>query len=152
MRAVVGGDGRAGELRGCGGRCARVFLVGMQLGDYLPILVQAVVAVGLAVGIIVASHLFGQRSRRNATKDSAYECGMRPDGKPSAPFSVKFYVVAMLFILFDIEVIFLLPWAVIYRDFLAAGVPVLAPMLFFLGVLVLGLVYEYRKKALDWER
>jgi NADH-quinone oxidoreductase subunit A len=65
---------------------------------------------------------------------------------------VKFYVTAMLFILFDIEVIFLIPWAFVYRDFLAAEIPILTPMLFFIGVLVLGLFYEMKKGALEWER
>jgi NADH-quinone oxidoreductase subunit A len=67
-------------------------------------------------------------------------------------FSVKFYVTAMLFILFDIEVIFLIPWTFVYREFLANHIPILLPLLFFLGLLVLGLVYEVRKGALDWER
>jgi NADH-quinone oxidoreductase subunit A len=106
----------------------------------------------MGCGIIAASHLFGQRSRGSAIKDSAYECGMLSEGKSSTRFSVKFYVTAMLFILFDIEVIFLVPWTFVYREFLQAGIPILAPALFFIGVLVLGLVYEYKKKALEWER
>ena len=124
----------------------------MELGNYLPLLIQLAIATALGTGIVVASHLFGQRSRGGTIKDSAYECGMLSEGKPSTRFSVKFYITAMLFILFDIEVIFLLPWAFIYREFLQAGIPILAPALFFIGVLVLGLVYEYRKKALEWER
>ena len=64
---------------------------------------------------------------------------------------MKFYVTAMLFILFDIEVVFLIPWVFVYRDFLAAGIPILAPMLFFIGVLVLGLIFEMKKGALEWE-
>lgn len=124
----------------------------MDVSNFAPVLIQLLIAVALGCGILGASHLFGQRSRGGRVKDSAYECGMLSDGKPSTRFSVKFYVTAMLFILFDIEVIFLLPWAFIYREFLAAGIPILTPALFFIGVLVLGLVYEYRRKALDWER
>lgn len=124
----------------------------VDLVNYAPLLVQFVIAAVMGCVIIAASQFFGQKSRGSAIKDSAYECGMRSEGKPSTRFSVKFYVTAMLFILFDIEVIFLLPWAFVYREFLQAGIPILAPALFFIGVLVLGLVYEYRKKALEWER
>lgn len=120
--------------------------------NYLPVLIQLSLAVSIAVGIIVASHIFGQRAVTNRTKDSAYECGLIMQGKPHPRFSVKFYVTAMLFILFDVEVVFLIPWVLIYRDFLAAGIPILLPILFFMFVLVLGLVYEIRKGALKWER
>ena len=74
------------------------------------------------------------------------------EGKTSTRFSVKFYVTAMLFILFDIEVLFLIPWALIYRDFLAEGLPILGPIMFFLAVLVIGLVYEIKKGGLEWEK
>lgn len=124
----------------------------MSVTDYLPVLIQVILAVTLAVVIIAASHLFGQRSAKNRIKDSAYECGIPSSGTSRTRFSVKFYVTAMLFILFDIEVIFLIPWAFVYREFLAAGIPILLPVLFFLGVLVLGLFYEVKKGALDWEK
>lgn len=124
----------------------------MSLAEFLPVLVQAVLAASLAVVILVVSHLFGQRSARNKIKDSAYECGIPSEGLTHTRFSVKFYVTAMLFILFDIEVVFLIPWVFVYRDFLAAGIPILAPVLFFIGVLVLGLIYEMKKGALEWER
>ena len=122
------------------------------LPDYLPVLVQIGLAAAMGVGIIVASHIFGQRGRHNAIKDSAYECGVPFSGKVHPRFSVKFFVTALLFILFDIEVVFLLPWTFIYREFLAWGVPVLLPALCFIGLLVLGLLYEVKKGALDWER
>ena len=122
------------------------------MAEFLPVLVQAVLAASLAVVILVVSHLFGQRSARNKIKDSAYECGIPSEGLTHTRFSVKFYVTAMLFILFDIEVVFLIPWVFVYRDFLAAGIPILAPVLFFIGVLVLGLIYEMKKGALEWER
>jgi NADH-quinone oxidoreductase subunit A len=124
----------------------------MSLAEFLPVLVQAVLAASLAVVILVVSHLFGQRSARNKIKDSAYECGIPSEGLTHTRFSVKFYVTAMLFILFDIEVVFLIPWVFVYRDFLAAGIPILTPVLFFIGVLVLGLFYEMKKGALEWER
>lgn len=124
----------------------------MSLADFLPVLVQGVLAVGLAAVIIAASHVFGQRGSRSPIKNSAYECGIPAEGQAHTRFSVKFYVTAMLFILFDIEVVFLIPWVFVYRDFLAVGIPILMPVLFFIGVLVLGLVYEMKKGALEWER
>ena len=124
----------------------------MEVSDFAPILVQITFAAVLAGVIIVASHFLGQRSRKSSIKDSAYECGIKSEGKTSTRFSVKFYVTAMLFILFDIEVLFLIPWALIYRDFLAEGLPILGPILFFLAVLVIGLVYEIRKGGLEWEK
>jgi NADH-quinone oxidoreductase subunit A len=124
----------------------------MTLVDYLPVLVQLILAIVMAVGILGASHLFGQRARKNKIKDSAYECGLIAEGKPHTRFSVKFYVTAMLFIIFDVEIVFLIPWAIVYREFLAAGIPILTPVLFFLSVLVIGLIYEIRKGALQWER
>lgn len=124
----------------------------MTLADYLPVLIQVVLAVGLASAILFASHLFGQRGLTNPFKDSAYECGIPAEGKSRGRFSVKFYVTAMLFIIFDIEVVFLIPWVLVYRDFLANELPILMPVLFFIGVLVVGLVYELKKGALDWEK
>jgi len=122
------------------------------LADYLPVLIQILLAVGIAAAILIASHIFGQRAGGNYVKDAAYECGLIAEGKPHPKFSVKFYVVAMLFILFDIEVVFLIPWVLVYREFLAVGIPILAPVLFFLGILTLGMVYEMRKKGLEWEK
>jgi NADH-quinone oxidoreductase subunit A len=121
--------------------------------DYLPILIQAILAAGLAVGIVGISHLLGQRVRkRTVITDTAYECGVKAKGIVHTRFSVKFYVTVMLFILFDIEVVFLIPWSFIYRDFLANNLSILCPILFFLGVLVLGLFYEVKKGALEWEK
>ena len=124
----------------------------MEVSDFAPILVQIIFAAVLAGVIIVASHFLGQRSRKSSIKDSAYECGIKSEGKTSTRFSVEFYVTAMLFILFDIEVLFLIPWALIYRDFLAEGLPILGPIMFFLAVLVIGLVYEIKKGGLEWEK
>lgn len=122
-----------------------------QLSQYLPVLMLAIVAVGATAGMLIASVLVGAKSRRNAVKDSAYECGMRPTGEGSTRFSVKFYLVAMLFILFDIEVVFLYPWAVVYRSMLAenAGL-ILGSMVSFIGILFVGYLYALKKKAFDW--
>ena len=122
------------------------------LPAYLPVLLQIVLAAALGVVILVASHVFGHRMRRNPIKDSAYECGVPATGKAHPRFSVKFFLTALLFILFDIEVVFLLPWTFIYREFLSFGLPVLLPAGFFIGLLAFGFLYEWRKGALDWER
>jgi len=120
--------------------------------DYLPFPIQAALAALITGGVIGASHFFGQRTAKNRIKDTAYECGIANDGLARTRFSVKFYVTAMLFILFDIEVVFLIPWAFIYREFLANHISILGPVMFFIGLLVLGLVYEVRKGALEWEK
>jgi len=120
---------------------------------YLPLLIQLILAAGLAIVIVGTSHLLGERSKkRTAITDTDYECGVKVEPLAHTRFSVKFYVTAMLFILFDIEVVFLIPWAFIYRDFLANNIPILGPIMFFFGVLVLGLFYEVKKGALDWEK
>ena len=102
----------------------------MSLSDYLPVLLQILLALGMGVGILVASHLFGQKARRSKIKDSPYECGLAAEVGGETRYSVKFYITAMLFILFDIDVVFLIPWVLTHRDLIAAGVPVLGPMMF----------------------
>lgn len=124
----------------------------MELVDYVPVLIQVLFAVFLAAAILIASQVFGQRAKGNYIKDKAYECGIPMEGNPHPRFGVKFYVVAMLFILFDIEAVFLIPWVLVYREFLAVGIPILMPVMFFIAVLVLGLAYEMKKKGLEWER
>lgn len=120
---------------------------------YLPILIQIILAASLAGFIVGFSHLMGERTkRRTAITDTPYECGVKGEGVVHTRFSVKFYVTVMLFILFDIEVVFLIPWSFIYRDFLANHITILSPIMFFFGVLVLGLFYEVKKGALDWEK
>jgi NADH-quinone oxidoreductase subunit A len=123
-----------------------------SLSTYLPVVIQAALGLALPVGILAASHLFGQRAKGNYIKDKAYECGLPMEGKPHPRFAVKFYVTAMLFILFDIEVVFLVPWALVYREFLAAGIAVTAATAVFLGTLVLGLLYEVKRGALEWDK
>ncbi|MBX3747241.1 MAG: NADH-quinone oxidoreductase subunit A [Verrucomicrobiae bacterium] len=123
-----------------------------QLAEYVPVLLLGLVAVGFAAGMLGLSVLLGARSRRTAVKDTPYECGMEPQGEGSARFSVKFYLVAMLFILFDIEVVFLYPWAVVYRELLpeSAGM-IFGAMASFLGILFVGYIYALKRKAFDWK-
>ncbi len=123
-----------------------------SLATYLPVLVQIVLGLSVPIVVLVASHIFGQRAKGNYIKDKAYECGLPSEGKVHPRFAVKFYVTAMLFILFDIEVVFLVPWALVYREFLAAGIAITAATAVFLGVLVLGLFYEVRRGALEWDK
>ena len=125
----------------------------MSLESFFPIFVQVVLALTIAVGVIAASHLLGQRIRKySPLKGTPYECGVPTEPVSHTRFSVKFYVAAMLFILFDIEIVFLIPWAVVYRDFLSKNIPILLPILFFLAVLIVGLFYEMKKGALEWEK
>ena len=124
----------------------------MTSAAYLPFLIQAVLAAGITAAIIIASHLLGQRSKHTAIKDSAYECGVPAEGLVHTRFSVKFFLTALLFMLFDLEIVILVPWTFIYREFLAYDISILGPIMFFIGVLVLGLVYEIKKGALEWEK
>jgi NADH-quinone oxidoreductase subunit A len=116
------------------------------LEGYAPILLHLLVAAGLAAALIAVSWLLGER-KPNLTKLSPYECGILPVGDAREPFAVKFYLVAMLFILFDVEVMFLIAWAVSFRDLGLYGFVI---MMIFLFVLAAGFVYEWKKGALDW--
>jgi len=125
-----------------------------QLVQYITVLILLVVAVSFAAGTLVISVLLGQRGKRTSAKDTAYECGKDPVGEGNVRFSVKFYLVAMLFILFDIEVVFLYPWAVVYRDMLADHATrnlILGSMVSFLAILFAGYFYALKKKAFDWK-
>ena len=122
----------------------------MEMSDYIPVLVQFVLAFAVAFGIIAASHVFGQRSKKNAIKDSAYESGIKPLAKPHPRFGAKFYVVAMLFVVFDIEAVFIIPLALVYRDFVASNAAIILPVMFFVALIAAGLIYEIKKGALDW--
>jgi NADH-quinone oxidoreductase subunit A len=124
-----------------------------MLSQYLPILLTALVAVGFAYGTLLFSVIVGRSGRRNPTKDSPYECGMLAQGSAQPRFSVKFYLVAMLFILFDIEIVFMYPWAVVFREFIAAKNPLIFwSMLSFVTVLTVGYAYAVKKGVLDWKR
>lgn len=124
----------------------------MEVSDFVPVLIQVCLALLIGVAIIVASGVIGQRGRRNRIKDTAYECGVPPAGTSRTRFAVKFYVTAMLFILFDIEVVFLIPWILTYREFLAQSIPIVAPMAVFFGIFIIGLIYELKKGAIEWEK
>src|SRR5258708_23973238 len=109
-------------------------------------------AVAFSFGMLALSVLVGQKGKRPPIKDTPYECGMLPVGEGNARMSVKFYLVAMLFILFDIELIFLYPWAVIYKEMLATNAPlILGSMMSFLGILFVGYIYALKKGAFDWK-
>ena len=118
-----------------------------MLQDYLPILLQVIVAIGFAAFALVVSVVIGRVGKRNAIKDSAYECGMTPVGDARGRFSVKFYLVAMLFILFDVEAVFLYPWAVILRRLKMFG---FYEMVVYLAIVLVGFFYVWKKGALDW--
>jgi NADH-quinone oxidoreductase subunit A len=124
-----------------------------QLAQYLPVLMLAVLAVVFSFGMLILSVAVGKVGRRSRAKDTPYECGMLPVGEGAPRMSVKFYLVAMLFILFDIEVVFLYPWAVVYKEMLVDHRHlVFGSMLTFLGILFVGYVYALKKGALDWQR
>ena len=113
---------------------------------YFPVLVQALVAMALAAGLLTVSFVLGKRVR-NRVKDMPYESGITPTGDARHRFSVKFYLVAMLFILFDIEAIFLYPWVVVYRELKMFA---FVEMLVFVILILSGFFYIWKKGALDW--
>jgi NADH-quinone oxidoreductase subunit A len=123
-----------------------------QLHQYVPVLILGLAAVLFAAGTLGASVLFGKVGRRGVSKDTPYECGMLPVGQGSTRMSVKFYLVAMLFILFDIELVFLYPWATVYKSMLPEQANLIfGAMLSFLGVLLVGYVYAVKKRAFEWK-
>jgi len=119
-----------------------------MLSDWAPILVFLILVTGFAVVSVVGSLILGMR-KPTPEKLTPYECGMQPVGTARDRFSVKFYLVAMLFLLFDIEAIFLFPWAVVYRELKLFG---FFEMLLFFAALLAGYVYVWKKGALEWER
>lgn len=118
-----------------------------SITEYIPILVMLLFALGFAVLNLVASFVLGKKARANPVKDAAYECGMPPISDAHQRFSVKFYLVAILFVLFDIEVVFLYPWAVRFN---AMPAFLFAEMVVFIGILFLGWWYVIRKGAVNW--
>jgi NADH-quinone oxidoreductase subunit A len=123
-----------------------------MIREYIPVLLQAVVAVGFAAGALIMSVLLGKSGLRTRTKDSAYECGMVAQGETQPRFSVKFYLVAMLFILFDLEIVFMYPWAVVFREAIGHSDVIFWSMLSFVSILMVGYVYALKKGALDWKK
>ncbi len=121
---------------------------GNYLDSYAPLLLMFILAAGLAGVLITVSTIVG-RHKRTREKDQPYECGIAPTGDARHPFSVHFYMVGLIFILFDIEAIFLYPWALVYKDLKVFG---FAEMLLYIIILLVGYIYLWKKGALDWDR
>lgn len=118
-----------------------------SLREYLPILIFLVVAIGISLAMVLASYIVAKQ-KPDSEKMSAYECGFEAFDDARSRFDVRFYLVAILFIIFDLEVAFLFPWAVAFGDI---GVYGFVSMVLFLAVLTIGFIYEWRKGALEWE-
>ncbi|MFA5685416.1 MAG: NADH-quinone oxidoreductase subunit A [Lysobacteraceae bacterium] len=118
-----------------------------MLAEYVPVLLFLIVALAIGVVLLLVGWALGPR-RPSAEKLSPYECGFEAFEDARTKFDVRYYLIAILFIVFDLEIAFLFPWAVVFRDI---GVTALWAMTLFLGILVLGFVYEWKKGALDWE-
>ena len=114
--------------------------------DFLPIIFQVIVALGFVVVTLIATHYLGPR-RKTIDKLSTFEAGIKVVGNARQPFSIKYFLVAILFVLFDVEVIFMYPWAVNFRELGATG---MIEMFIFMGALLLGFIYVIKKKVLDW--
>ncbi len=118
-----------------------------MLIDYLPILIYVSIAIVFACFAIIASHLLGQR-KPSAIKQAPYECGMPTIGSSFRRVPIKYYIIAMLFLIFDIEIVFLYPWAVVFKQF---KVFAFISMAVFIGILVIAYIYVWKKGALEWE-
>lgn len=121
-------------------------------GEYFPVLLQIVVAILFAGSALLVSVAVGKTGKRTKAKDTPYECGMIPQGERQPRFSVKFYIVAMLFILFDLEIVFMYPWAVVYRDAIRHSSSIFWSMLSFILILMVGYAYAIKKGALDFKK
>ena len=127
-----------------------------ELQQYVPVGILLLVAIGFASGTLLAPLIIGKPRTHDAIKDSAYECGLPPMADAHTRFSVKFYVIAMLFIIFDIEVVFMLGWGAVFRDMIkpvaegGIGIRMLLGAMLFLGILEVGHIYAWKKGALDW--
>lgn len=118
-----------------------------SIAGYIPIVMQFVFAAGFVGATILISHFIGPR-RHSKVKDANFECGVEQFGNARIPFSIKYFLVAILFVLFDVEVIFLYPWAVNFREMGADG---MVKMILFMGMRLVGFYYIIKKGALDWE-
>ena len=121
-----------------------------MVSELLPIVFMVVVAVGLAAVILGLSAVLGPR-RPDPVKLGPYESGMEPIGEAHGRFSIRFYIIAMLFVIFDIEIIFFYPWAVVYKRCLSVGNFILFEMLVFVAILLVGYIYAWKKGALEWD-
>ena len=123
----------------------------MSNTDYVLIFIQFLVAAGFVVTTLFVTHMLGPK-RKTAEKLESFECGIESQGNARLPFSIKYFLTAILFVLFDVEVIFLYPWAVNFKDFISAmGPDGFLSMLLFMGLLLLGFIYIIKKGALKWE-
>lgn len=118
--------------------------------DYLPIAMMFIVAIGFVLFTMVVTHWLGPK-HVSKVKLEAFECGIESQGNSRLPFSIKYFLVAILFVLFDVEVIFMYPWAVNFAEWSKVSSAAFLEMFIFLGLLVLGLIYIVRKGALKWE-
>jgi NADH-quinone oxidoreductase subunit A len=123
-----------------------------MLREYLPVLFQIIVAIGFAASALLVSVLVGKTGKRTPVKDTPYECGMVPQGAGQPRFSVRFYLVAMLFILFDLEIVFMYPWAVVYKEEVAKSSIIFWSMLSFISILMVGYVYALKKGVLNFKK
>lgn len=121
-----------------------------MLESYLPVVLQALIAIGFAAIALGLSMLLGKKGSSLAAKDTVYECGMLPIGGGAPRFSVKFYLVAMLFVLFDIEVVFMYPLAVQFNELLQHSSTALYSVLGFAGILAVAYIYALKKGAFSW--
>jgi NADH-quinone oxidoreductase subunit A len=122
-----------------------------MLIEYLPLLIFFVMATAFGVFAVIASYLVGQH-KPTSSKMAPYECGVTTIGSSRRRIPIRYYLVAMLFLLFDIEIVFLYPWAVVFRDFkVAFGLFILLEALVFIGILVVAYIYIWKKGALEWE-
>lgn len=118
--------------------------------SYIPILILLAVGIGLGGTILLISHLLGPKIRHKL-KDTPFECGLPPLGDARHRFSVRFYLVAILFLLFDVEAIFFFPWALVYKKYLSINSFIVWEMAFFIGILLVGYFYVLFKGALEWD-
>tara|TARA_B100001540_G_scaffold281311_1_gene271302 strand:+ start:777 stop:1208 length:432 start_codon:yes stop_codon:yes gene_type:complete len=120
--------------------------------DYIPVIVFVALAIGLLIAPLVIQHLVSPRHDKSDAKQMSYECGEVPEGSAWVKFNIRFYIIALVFIIFDVEVVFLFPWAVVFQDFIASGqgLLVLFEMLLFVLILTIGFAYVWVKGDLDW--
>ena len=121
-----------------------------MIEDYLPILVVFILASAFVIISLLATHYFGP-SVKNSVKDLPYESGVDLIGETRVRLSIKYFLIALMFIIFDLEIVFLFPWAVVFKDFLQYGPFIFIEMVIFLAILTFGYIYIWRSGALDWE-
>ncbi|UCD38659.1 MAG: NADH-quinone oxidoreductase subunit A [Fidelibacterota bacterium] len=121
-----------------------------MISDYLPVLVVFFVAAGMAVAFLALTHIIGPRVK-DKVKLAPYESGVDPLAPSHPRLSIRYFIIGLIFVIFDIEIVFLYPWAVVFKDFISSGPFILFEMLFFLVVLLFGFVYVWRKGVFEWE-